>query len=332
MRQNGSNLNGRSGARPTARRDLGQLPSGQRRRRRKPGAMYLNHSRGFSDRSARIGNGRSPRRPSRLPYALIAVGCALVLGIAAVVGYVNRSVDVELNGQKTAVRVGSTLQNLIDDQELTDTYDAGDLLAVDDSVLKRHGGEKLSVKVDGKRIKQGKWDSRELEGGEKVTVKDGRNTYEKHEVQATVIEPKLKVEGTGAIEYVQTWGVQGRSEVWVGEQSGKTQDRGEVVPATDCVVACASVAPKGNKKYVALTFDEGPSGATKQILQVLKEKGVTATFFLSGDAAEASPATAKAIVDAGCEIGSNSYSDDSLKGQDRETVRKAPMRLSRRPA
>ena len=99
----------------------------------------------------------------------------------------------------------------------------------------------------------------------------------------------------------KTWGVQGRSEVWVGEQSGKTQDRGEVVPATDCVVACASVAPKGNEKYVALTFDEGPSGATKQILQVLKEKGVTATFFLSGDAVEASPATAKAIVDAGCE-------------------------------
>ena len=321
MRQNGSNLNGRSGARPTARRDLGQLPSGQRKRHRKPGAMYLNHSRGFSDRSARIGNSRTPRRSSRLPYALIAVGCALVLFIAAVVGYVNRSVDVELNGQKTAVRVGSTLQNLIDEQDLTDTYDAGDLLAVDDSVLKRHGGEKLSVKVDGKRVKQGKWDSRELEGGEKVTVKDGRNTYEKHEVQATVIEPKLKVEGTGAIEYVQTWGVQGRSEVWVGEQSGKTQDRGEVVPATDCVVACASVAPKGNKKYVALTFDEGPSGATKQILQVLKEKGVAATFFLSGDSVEGNPATAKAIVDAGCEIGSNSYSDDSLKGQDREAVR-----------
>ena len=76
-------------------------------------------------------------------------------------------------------------------------------------MLKRHGGEKLSVKVDGKRVKQGKWDSRELEGGEKVTVKDGRNTYEKHEVQATVIEPKLKVEGTGAIEYVQDLGCPG---------------------------------------------------------------------------------------------------------------------------
>ena len=175
MRQNGSNLNGRSGARPTARRDLGQLPSGQRKRHRKPGAMYLNHSRGFSDCSARIGNSRTPRRSSRLPYALIAVGCALVLFIAAVVGYVNRSVDVELNGQKTAVRVGSTLQNLIDEQDLTGTYDAGDLLAVDDSVLKRHGGEKLSVKVDGKRVKQGKWGSRELEGGE-MAVTPTRST------------------------------------------------------------------------------------------------------------------------------------------------------------
>lgn len=197
MRQNGSNLNGRSGARPTARRDLGQLPlSGQRKRHRKPGAMYLSHSRGFSDRSARIGNSRTPRRSSRLPYALIAVGCALVLFIAAVVGYVNRSVDVELNGQKTAVRVGSTLR-ISSTNRLTDTYDAGDLLAVDDSVLKRHGGEKLSVKVDGKRVKQGKWDSRELEGGEKVTVKDGRNTYEKHEVQATIYRAQAQGRGHG---------------------------------------------------------------------------------------------------------------------------------------
>ena len=91
MRQNGSYSHGRPGAHPTARRDLGQLPSGQRKRHRKPGAMYLNHSRGFSDRSVRIGNGRTPRRPSRLPYALIAVGCALVLFVAAVVGYVNLS-------------------------------------------------------------------------------------------------------------------------------------------------------------------------------------------------------------------------------------------------
>ena len=319
MRQNGSNLNGRSGARPTARRDLA-CPAVSAVAAVSPARCTSTIAAGLATaaRASATGARRADRPvcPMRsLPWAVRSCCLSLPSWATSTAAWTWGS-----NGQKTAVRVGSTLQNLIDDQELTDTYDAGDLLAVDDSVLKRHGGEKLSVKVDGKRIKQGKWDSRELEGGEKVTVKDGRNTYEKHEVQATVIEPKLKVEGTGAIEYVQTWGVQGRPRC--GLVSSRARRRTAAgCAATDCVVACASVAPKGNKKYVALTFDEGPSGATKQILQVLKEKGVTATFFLSGDAVEASSATAKAIVDAGCEIGSNSYSDDSLKGQDRETVR-----------
>ncbi len=157
---NGSYSHGRSDARSTARRDLGQLPSGQRKRHRKPGAMYLNHSRGFSDRSARIGNGR--HTPSSVSPAL----CAHRRGLRARAVYrCRRGLRQPQRGcppqrPGTSVRVGSTLQNLIDDQELTDAYDAGDLLAVDDSVLTRHGGEKLSVKVDGKRIKQGKWKSR----------------------------------------------------------------------------------------------------------------------------------------------------------------------------
>lgn len=308
-----------------SRRDLGRLPSAQAKRRRRPGEMYLNHSRGFSDRSARIGvsgHGHGPRRGSRLPYALIGVGCALALFLAAVIGYVNRSVDVSLNGETVSVRVGSDLAGLISDQNLTDTYAAGNLLAVDDSVLKKRGGEKLSVKVDGKRVAQSKWRSVELKGGEKVKVADGRDTYEPHTVQATEIEPKLTFDGSGAIEYVRTWGREGRSETWVGKTSGKTHDRGQVVPVTDCVIERASVTPKGNAKYVALTFDDAPSSSTDKILEILKQKGVKATFFLSGDAARANASAAKAIAAAGCELGSNSMSDDSLKGQDRAAARK----------
>ena len=304
-----------------ARRDLGRLPGAGKRGRRKPGAQYLNHSHGFSDRSAHIGGGRSPRRPSRLPYAIIGVGCAVALFVAAVIGYVNRSVDIKLNGEDVQVRVGSSVEALIADQGLEDEFSAGDLLAVDDSVIKAHGGEKLSVKVDGKRVGEKAWSDRALEGGEKVTVKDGRNTYEPHDVDATTIEPKLTFEGTGAIEYVKTWGVAGRQETWHGKTSGLTQDRGAVKEAVDCVVERASVTPKGNAKYVALTFDEAPSSRTEEILKVLADKGVPATFFMLGDAAEANPAAARAIVDAGCEIGSNTYEDTSLKGQERDAVR-----------
>ena len=54
---------------------------------------------------------------------------------------------------------------------------------------------------------------------------------------------------------------------------------------------------------------------------MLAEKGVRATFFLEGDAVEANPAAAKAIVDAGCEIGSNTYSDTDLTTLSADEVR-----------
>lgn len=40
---------------------------------------------------------------------------------------------------------------------------------------------------------------------------------------------------------------------------------------------------KAGKKIAYLTFDDGPSETTEQILDILKEKGVKATFFLIGE-------------------------------------------------
>jgi len=58
----------------------------------------------------------------------------------------------------------------------------------------------------------------------------------------------------------------------------------------------------GNK--VVLTFDDGPSrDYTPQILKILAEKGVRATFFLVGSHVERYPEVAKQIVDAGHEVG-----------------------------
>ena len=64
--------------------------------------------------------------------------------------------------------------------------------------------------------------------------------------------------------------------------------------------------------YVALTFDEGPSSYTAQIIDILEEKGVSATFFLQGDRTADAQSAAAAIVDAGFEVGSNSWSDTDL--------------------
>lgn len=302
----------RSGRRGQAsrgsRNGLGQLPRARQRSRKRPGASYLRHSQGFNAPRRRSGGGRSPRAV----YALIIVGCALVVFAASIVWYANRGVDISLNGTKTSVRINSSIEDVISANKLDETCTAGNLLAVDDSVLKQGAGERYSVKLDGKRVPASKLAAKTVSGGEKLVIKNGRDRYEKHQVQATAIEPSISLKGTGAIQFVKTWGHAGRSEVWIGEESGKTKDRGVVKKVVNCRIDAESVSPAGNEKVLALTFDDAPSTATKQVLKVLADKGVQATFFMSGDTVESHKAAAKAIVKAGHEIGSNTYSDTDL--------------------
>lgn len=70
--------------------------------------------------------------------------------------------------------------------------------------------------------------------------------------------------------------------------------------------------PKKAKK-VALTFDDGPDQKfTEQILDILKEKKVPATFFLLGKKVEAYPKVVKRIVKEGHAIGNHSWSHAQL--------------------
>lgn len=64
------------------------------------------------------------------------------------------------------------------------------------------------------------------------------------------------------------------------------------------------LAGHGHPRHVALTFDDGPHPeATPEVLRILDNAGVRATFFLLGRMAERYPQVAGAIVAAGHEIG-----------------------------
>lgn len=63
------------------------------------------------------------------------------------------------------------------------------------------------------------------------------------------------------------------------------------------------------EKVVALTFDDGPTvSGTSEILRVLDEMQVKATFFLIGGELEQNMAEGRKIVMAGHEVGNHSYS------------------------
>ena len=240
------------------------------------------------------------------------VGCAFLLFVASIVWYANRSVEITLNGASVKVRINSDIERVISDQELE--LEPGDLLAVDDEVLEKGGGTAYTVTLGGKKVSGKKLASIQLEGGEEVTIEDGEDVYEDHDVAATTIEPTLTVEGTGPVRYVETWGKAGRSEVWTGSKTGKVVDKGVVEEPVNALVKCASVLPgKKDEKYVALTFDEGPSNQTEEIIRILQEKGVKATFFVSGDKGSSNSAAVRAIAEAGNEIGTNAYSDVDLR-------------------
>ena len=91
------------------------------------------------------------------------------------------------------------------------------------------------------------------------------------------------------------------------------------------VLLCLSLLPISARatqtKYVALTFDDGPSGKyTRQLLDGLYDRGIHATFLLCGYRIKDYPDIAQRIFDEGHEIGLHGYSHDTMKTMSRRDI------------
>lgn len=81
------------------------------------------------------------------------------------------------------------------------------------------------------------------------------------------------------------------------------------------------------KKKIALTFDDGPHPQyTLEMLDVLKERNVKATFFLLGEEVEKYPEIVKKIQEEGHLIGNHSYKHEQLS---RLTMKEACAQVNR---
>ena len=74
-------------------------------------------------------------------------------------------------------------------------------------------------------------------------------------------------------------------------------------------------------KYVALTFDDGPSGKyTRKLLDGLYDRGVQATFLLCGYRMKDYPDLTQRIVDEGHEIGYHGYTHKNMQTMSRRAI------------
>lgn len=76
----------------------------------------------------------------------------------------------------------------------------------------------------------------------------------------------------------------------------------------DCISLEENLRGEGDPMTVYLTFDDGPSENTPQILSILREHGVKATFFVTGKESDEAKEWYKQIVAEGHTLGMHSYS------------------------
>ncbi len=100
------------------------------------------------------------------------------------------------------------------------------------------------------------------------------------------MHPALPITGIGAASAFMAWAVRGRSAT---------------------VLAPSIWRGPRDRRAVALTFDDGPSESTPEILGILERYAIPATFFQCGRNVERLPEIARAVQQSGHLIGNHSY-------------------------
>ena len=268
------------------------------------------------------GNAYVPHRPRRRRSLKPVLAVLVVIALAAGVGcwyFKFRNITVAVNGQSVTTRVNSTIETLLADNDNFGVA-PGRLLSVGGNVLDEQGGDACAVKRGDEAVAAKDFATTTVSEGDTLTVENGADATEPAHDEEVELPCTIQSEGHGAVQYVSQWGKPGKKIVTVGETSGETIDKEIVEEATNMVVTSKNLSPKGGK-YVAITFDDGPSDYTQQILDILEEKGAKATFYNLGENAQNKPKLTKAVIDGGHELASHTMAHQNLPKLDRDSLR-----------
>ncbi|QWT17788.1 polysaccharide deacetylase family protein [Collinsella sp. zg1085] len=232
-----------------------------------------------------------------------------------------RDVTFTINEQQLSARVGTPLADIIKEH---DNFGAkpGRLLSVGGTVLDEAGGSLYTVNVGKEDMPASKLGSLKIADNMKATVANGIDTTEEHDEEEVLIPPAVEMQRGGAVQFVSQWGKSGKKLVWTGKTSGEKVDHETVEDPQTMVISSKNLIPaEDGKKYMALTFDDGPSKFTPAILDILKEKGVKATFFELGTNITTYAKYSKRVLDEGHQLASHSNVHAYLPKLDKTAMR-----------
>jgi len=236
-------------------------------------------------------------RTSRAAKALLAV-LAFSLFAGAAHGAFAR-VRVAVDGEPAIVGIADTVSDVLAGRPVAAS---GDLVAVSDGrVLREGAGGPPATTLNGRPARA---DDRVL-SGDAVQTARGADFIEETVEEFRALPIPTKVEGVGAILTLTEPGTAGLERIVKGEISGDVITT-EIIRPSDPMVLQRIGAGEGMR--IALTFDDGPwPGQTERVLDVLKDEGVPATFFMVGLRVKRSPDIARRVAREGHSIGNHTY-------------------------
>ncbi|MBL6853853.1 MAG: glycosyltransferase, partial [Alphaproteobacteria bacterium] len=128
-------------------------------------------------------------------------------------------------------------------------------------------------------------------------------------LKALPVAADMDYEGEGEFLRVDANPTDGARTLDIDPQTGDIDDETYTRLPTNFVIRQFGYVPK----KIALTFDDGPDPEwTPQVLDILKQKGVKATFFVIGANAAAHPELVLRMVEEGHEVGNHTYTHPNL--------------------
>lgn len=241
------------------------------------------------------------RRKFPLPI-LIVVAVALMAALLLLGRFCSSAatINVTVNGTPLTLHGAKTLDTAIRESGLP--INPGDFISLRGTVLKRSAGEPFYATVNDEETTDA---NRELHEGDKITLSDGKDIVEEYDAVEEELSYGAVVTGVGAICTFEP-GKTGIIEHRTGRVSG--DETKVVLQDSENATATWHRPDVGNDMAIALTFDEGPSKYTDQILDVLAENDVQATFFCQGDQVGSHIETVKREWGTYHQVASNTYS------------------------
>lgn len=234
-----------------------------------------------SDRSGRTTDGNaSAKKPFPIVKAAIVVALLAIVAFGVHLCSIVSPINITVNGTALALRGDKTVQTAASECGLP--LNPGDLISLTGTVLKKKEGEPFSAVVNGEKVTDY---SMKLKEGDKVELKDGEDIIEPYDAVQEIIPHSASILGVGSIHVFTSAGSDGIRETRTGRLSGDVVEKVTKEPE-DLVFQRYNIDPP-NDKVIALTFDDGPhKDYTKEILDILDEYNVKATFFIVGENVE----------------------------------------------